>query len=220
MKPRLIVALDVDSFKKAKYFVDLLHKQASIFKVGMQLFTVCGPKIIDYIHKKGAETFLDLKFHDIPNTVANAVKSAVSLKVKMLTLHISGGEDMLCAAVNVLSGIPKTKRPLLIGVTILTSQKASCDDVLVLAKRGISAGLDGVVCSVNEAKFLRDNIKDKFVIVTPGIRLKDAKIDDQKRVATYQDAKCAGSDFVVVGRPVLEANNPLKAVSQIIYGIK
>lgn len=215
-EPELIVALDVDSVEKAKHFVDLLHSKVKIFKVGLQLFIACGPEIIDYIHKNGAEVFLDLKFYDIPNTVANAVKSAVSLKVKMLTLHISGGEDMLAAAVRVVSEKSKTERPLLIGVTVLTSQNAEPREVVRLADIGIRCGLDGVVCSVHEVKNLRDSIKKEFLIITPGIRPKDVKADDQKRVATYKDAEAAGSDFVVVGRPVLEAENPLEAIDKML----
>ncbi|MFA6349861.1 MAG: orotidine-5'-phosphate decarboxylase [Candidatus Omnitrophota bacterium] len=215
---RVILALDVDNLAKAKYFVNKLYPRVKMFKVGSHLFTAYGPQVIKFIDKKGAEVFLDLKFLDIPNTVANAVRSAVGLKVKMLTLHISGGEEMLKAAVNAARDHSKKlmiKRPLLIGVTVLTSQKARPQDVLKLAKSGISCGLDGVVCSVREAAYLRRKIKRPFIIVTPGIRPKAAGKDDQKRVATASQAIKAGSDYLVVGRPILEAKDPLAALKSL-----
>lgn len=215
LQAALILALDVDGFEKARRFINLLYPKIKIFKVGSQLFTACGPKIVEYIHKKGAQVFLDLKFHDIPNTVANAVRQAVRLKVKMLTLHISGGEQMLKEAVKAAKDEAlhlKVKKPLLVGVTVLTSQEASREDILRLAKSGLTCGLDGVVCSAQEVKFLRENIKGKFVIVTPGIRPKTGSTDDQKRVATANEALKAGSSFLVVGRPILEVKDPQEAL--------
>ena len=220
---KIILALDVDSFSKAKHFVNLLYPEINIFKVGAQLFTGCGPKIIEYIHKKGAEVFLDLKFYDIPHTVANAVVSAVRLKVKMLTLHISGGQVMLEAAVKAAKQEAlrlKQKRPLLIGVTVLTSQEARQEDILKLAKLGLESGLDGIVCSGQETKFLRRKIKRKCIIVTPGIRLPANTRDDQKRIRTAQEAIKAGSDFLVIGRPIIEAHNPQAALTKIVRGEK
>lgn len=219
MKPSLIVALDVDSFTKAKKLVDALYPVVKIFKVGSQLFTLAGPKIVEYIKKKKAEVFLDLKFHDIPNTIANAVRSAVSLEAKMLTLHASGGDEMLRAAVKAAaeeSSRLKVKRPLLIGVTVLTSQDARPDDVLGLARKAIDRGLDGVVCSVREAADVRQACGSGFIIVTPGIRPDSAAKDDQKRTATVCEAIAAGSDFIVVGRPIVEAADPLKAAKEFI----
>lgn len=219
MKAKIIVALDVDSFIKAKYFVNKLYSKIRIFKVGAQLFTACGPKIIEYIHKKGAEVFLDLKFFDIPNTVANAVRQAVRLKVRMLTLHIWGGEEMIRASVKAAkeeSRRLKIKPPLLIGVTVLTSKEVKPHGVLELAKVGLRDGLDGVVCSVRESMLLRKKIKKRFVIVTPGIRPNKAVGDDQKRTATARDAIRAGSDFLVIGRPILEAEDPVKAIKDLI----
>lgn len=215
----LILALDVDSYTKAKHFVDLLYPKIKIFKVGSMLFTACGPKIIEYIHKKKAEVFLDLKFLDIPNTVVNSVAMAGRHQVKMLTLHISGGKQMLVAAVEKAqeeSRRLKLKPPLLIGVTVLTSQEAKPQDILKLAKFGLECGLDGVVCSPQEIKLLRENIPRKFIIVTPGIRLKSAPADDQKRTATASEAIKAGSDFLVVGRPILEAKDPLAAAAELL----
>ncbi|MCM8763321.1 MAG: orotidine-5'-phosphate decarboxylase [Candidatus Omnitrophica bacterium] len=209
LSSRIILALDVDNFKKARYFVDLLYPEVKIFKVGSQLFTACGPQIIEYIHKKGAEVFLDLKYFDIPHTVAAAVYQAGRLKVKMLTLHILGGPTMLKSAVAVAK-----RQTLLIGVTVLTSQKTGPQEVLKLAKFGLSCGLDGVVCSAQEAALLRRKIRKKFIIVTPGIRPEGYKADDQTRTATAQQAREAGADFIVVGRPILEAKNPQEALKQ------
>ncbi len=219
MKPRVILALDVDNLQKAKYFINKLYPKVKIFKVGAQLFTAFGPKIVEAINKKGAEVFLDLKFFDIPNTVANAVRQAVRLKVKMLTMHILGDEEMLkqaLAAAKEEAGRLKVKRPLLIGVTVLTSKEANSSDVLTLAKLGLESGLDGVVCSVREAALLRKEIKKKFVIVTPGIRPAGASRNDQKRTATVEEAIRAGSDFLVIGRPILEATDPLKAAEALL----
>ncbi|MDO8747789.1 MAG: orotidine-5'-phosphate decarboxylase [Candidatus Omnitrophota bacterium] len=212
---KLILALDVDSPEKARNFVNLLYPKVRVFKIGSQLFTGCGPKIIEFIHKKGGEVFLDLKFHDIPNTVANAVAQAARLKVKMLTLHISGGKEMLEAAVKAAKTI-KHNHPLLIGVTVLTSQESGRDEVLRLARIGLECGLDGVVCSVQEVRFLRGELGKDFVIVTPGIRPKKTGVDDQKRIATASQAIAAGSDFLVVGRPILEAKDPVEALTGIL----
>ena len=216
---KLILALDVDSPEKARNFVNLLYPKVRIFKIGSQLFTGCGPKIIEFIHKKGGEVFLDLKFYDIPNTVANAVAQACRLKVKMLTLHISGGKEMLEAAVKAAKEASlaiKRRRPLLIGVTVLTSQESGRDEVLRLARIGLGCGLDGVVCSAQEVRFLRGELGKDFVIVTPGIRPRQTGVDDQKRIATASQAIAAGSDFLVVGRPILEAKDPLEALTGIL----
>ena len=218
-KPALILALDVDTLEEAKDFVDKLYPKIKIFKVGSHLFTAYGPKIIELLHKKGAEVFLDLKYFDIPNTVSGAVAAAVRLKVKMLTLHICGGQEMLEAAVSAASRQAKAlkiARPLLIGVTILTSQTTKVGEVLALAKQGIACGLDGVVCSAQEAIVLRRKIKKNFVIVTPGIRPDNLGKDDQKRTATVSQAIKAGSDFLVIGRPILKAPDPLLQVDELL----
>jgi len=217
-KGEIILALDVDSLKKAKYFVNKLYPKIKIFKVGIQLFTACGPKIIELIHKKGAEVFLDLKFFDIPNTVAHAIRQSVKMHVKMLTMHILGDEEMIKAAIKAANEEAKKlriKRPLLIGVTVLTSKEANSSDVLTLARMGVECGLDGVVCSAQEAQTLRKKIKKRFVIVTPGIRPMGSFKNDQKRTATAQEAVKAGSNFLVVGRPILEAKDPLKVIDNL-----
>ncbi len=216
---KIILALDVDDFSRGRYFVERLYPRIKIFKVGAHLFLTCGTKIIQFINKQGGLVFLDLKFFDIPNTVANAVRQAVRFKIGMLTLHINGGEEMLSAAVGAAreeSRRLKIKRPLLLGVTVLTSQKAAPGAVLALAKRGLRCGLDGIVCSAREAGFLRKRIKQKFIIVTPGIRPKGAEDFDQKRTATAQEAIKAGSDYLVVGRPILKAKEPLEALKELI----
>ncbi|MFH0855620.1 MAG: orotidine-5'-phosphate decarboxylase [Candidatus Omnitrophota bacterium] len=218
MKAEIILALDVDSFSKAKYFVRKLYPEIKIFKVGMQLYTSVGPKAIKMIHENGGEVFLDLKFLDIPNTVAKAVREAMRHRVKMLTLHISGGEEMLKAAVSAAKDEAKRlkiKKPLLVGVTVLTSQKSTLARVLKLARIGINSGLDGVVCSALEAKSLRSKIKSRFVIVTPGIRPAGVDKNDQKRVTTVSEAIKAGSNLLVIGRPILEALDPLKVAKSL-----
>ncbi|MEW6170396.1 MAG: orotidine-5'-phosphate decarboxylase [Candidatus Omnitrophota bacterium] len=218
-KNNLIVALDLDSFTKAKKFINLLYKDVKLFKVGLQLFINCGHEIIPEIKKKGAEVFLDLKFYDIPNTVSNAVTEAVRLNVKMLTVHISGGKEMLTSAVRTAkkeAKILRIKKPLLIGVTVLTSQETKPSRVLELAKMGLSCGLDGIVCSVKEVQYLRKKINKKFIIVTPGIRPNTQNFDDQKRIASAKEALRLGSDYLVVGRPILEARNPKKALQDML----
>ncbi|MDD5119734.1 MAG: orotidine-5'-phosphate decarboxylase [Candidatus Omnitrophica bacterium] len=223
-RPEIILALDVDTIEEARDFADKLYPKIKIFKVGSHLFTAYGPKVIEMLHKHGAEVFLDLKYFDIPNTVAKAIEAATRLGVKMLTLHISGGKEMIEAAVKaaayqaeVLSSIP----PLLLGVTVLTSIQADKDEVLGMAQHGLDYGLDGVVCSVHEAEILRSQIKKNFIIVTPGIRENNSAGDDQKRVATVAQAQKAGSNFLVIGRPILKADDPIAKTEALlgeIYG--
>ena len=225
LEPDLILALDVDTLESAAAIVDRLYPRIKIFKVGSLLFTAYGPKIIEMLHKKGAEVFLDLKYFDIPNTVAKAVAAAARQKVKMLTLHISGGKEMIEAAVfsaKQQAKAIKAARPLLIGVTVLTSSAAKSKDVLALARKGINSGLDGVVCSAREASLIRKKIKKDFLIITPGIR-PDRVRDDQKRTATVKQAVKAGSDFLVIGRPILTSKDPLKTTEEILgdlYGAR
>ena len=221
--PEIILALDVDDLTKAKHFVGEFYPKIKIFKVGIHLFTLEGPKIVKFINETGAGVFLDLKFFDIPNTMANAVRAATRLKVKMLTLHISGGADMLLQAQEAAKDEAerlKIKKPLLIGVTILTSEEANPSEVLTLAKMGLESGLDGIVCSAREARILREEIKKDFLIVTPGIRPDKAAADDQKRTATVSEAISAGSNFLVIGRPILKAEDPLKAVDELLEQAK
>ena len=216
---KLILALDVDTLEQAKHLVDLLASDIKIFKVGIHLFTACGTSIIEYIRGKGAEVFLDLKFFDIPNTVASAMKQVVKLQVKMCTLHILGDEEMLKGAKIAAQEEAirlDVARPLLIGVTVLTSKETTSDDVLILARLGIDSGLDGIVCSAREVAFLKKEINKKFIAVTPGIRPPRFASADQKRTATVEEAIANGSDFLVIGRPIIEAADPRAVVREIL----
>ncbi len=216
---QIILALDVDTIEEAKGFVDTLYPKIKIFKVGSHLFTTYGPKIVEMLHKSGADIFLDLKYYDIPNTIAQSTAAATRLRVKMLTLHISGGHEMIKAAVEAAARqaeVSGLARPLLIGVTVLTSQKAGQREVLKLAQLGLACGLDGVVCSVHEAAVLRNKIKENFLIVTPGIRVDNSIKDDQRRTATASQAVKAGSNFLVIGRPILKADNPITKTEELL----
>lgn len=225
MRPELIVALDVAAEAEAKGLIDRLYPAVKIFKVGSQLFTACGPDVIKYIRRKGADVFLDLKFHDIPNTVAAAVAAALRLDIFMLTLHACGGAEMMKRAKEAAgSGLGETNKrePKLVAVTVLTSDGAAEDTQKLVVERALAAktsGLDGVVCSVSEAAAVRKACGEKFIIVTPGIRPSGGNKDDQKRVATPAAALAAGSDFLVVGRPILETADPLSAAQQILKEI-
>ncbi len=211
MKSKLIVALDVESYQDASSLVQATRDVVDIFKVGSQLFTRAGPRIIEFLHEHGKECFLDLKFHDIPHTVAKAVESAAALHVRMLTVHASGGEEMLKAA----AAIPN--HPLLLGVTVLTSVGGDVQtEVLGLAKLAKACGLDGVIASPQEIRLLREAVGKDFLIVTPGIRPSAAQAGDQKRVMTPADAVAAGADYIVVGRPIIAASDPAQAAARII----
>lgn len=247
LKDKLIVALDVPTAEDAKRFVALLSPEVKFFKVGSQLFTACGPEVIRMIGEEGGRVFLDLKFHDIPNTVYSATASSASAGVYlvpsglneqsaeeqvtknmyypvfMMTLHTLGGLEMLKAAVRGATDKAaelKIKKPYLVGVTVLTSESidknTSDGEVLRRAKLAKDAGLDGIVCAVPEVAIIRKEFGKEFIIVTPGIRSKGAEKDDQKRVATAQEAIEAGTDYIVVGRPILEAKDPLKVVRELL----
>ncbi len=219
---KLILALDVNSREAALHWVKLLYPKVKIFKVGLQLFTACGPQIIRDIRKSGADIFLDLKFNDIPNTMVAAVKEARKLKVTMLTVHTLSGPSAL-KRVSEACG----SQMQVLGVTILTSicpnflkdlriQRGLSEQALYLAKMAKSCGLDGVICSPLEAAVVRKNLGKNFTIVSPGIRANNAPSDDQNRTATAGQAAAAGVDYIVVGRPILKAKDPLKAAQEII----
>lgn len=221
--PEIILALDVNDVKKACGLVNDLYPRISFFKVGLQLFTACGPEIVRFITAKGARVFLDLKFHDIPNTVAAAVRQGVAGGASLLTLHVSGGETMLKAAADAAdeeASKIKVPRPQLWGVTVLTSAPADPQDVLYRAQTAVACGLDGVVCSVKETVLLREHLPASTVIVTPGIRLSGENIHDQKRVATIEDAVRAGSSYLVVGRPILQAPSPKEAAHLMVHTLQ
>ncbi|KPK97743.1 MAG: hypothetical protein AMJ95_07540 [Omnitrophica WOR_2 bacterium SM23_72] len=220
---KLIVALDVDKLEIAKDLIEDLYPTVKLFKVGSQLFTACGPEAIRMVGEKGGEVFLDLKFHDIPHTVYKAVASGLGPHVFMMTLHTLGGLEMLREGIRGAedeTAKQQIKKPILVGVTVLTSEAVTPEEVLKRALLAKQAGLDGVVCAVSEARLIREKFGREFIIVTPGIRPKGTRTDDQKRVATAQEAIDAGADFIVVGRPILEAKeegkDPLKALQEIL----
>ncbi len=232
----LMVALDVDTFEKAQKLIDELSDHIDIFKIGSQLFTAYGPFVTRYVQAKGKKVFLDLKFHDIPNTVASAVKSAVSLSVSpnqdrnfaplfMMTVHTQGGEEMLKAAAQAAkeqAALLGVQRPLIVGVTVLTSQaKTDNLDQIVLERATLAkaCGLDGIVASVEEAAMVRKALGKDFIIVTPGIRPAGADVGDQKRVATPAIALASGSNFLVIGRPIVADKNPKQAAINILEEI-
>lgn len=228
---RLIIALDVESAAQALRLVERLQPLVGMFKVGSQLFTAAGPEIVRRIVQAGARVFLDLKFHDIPNTVAGATAEATRLGIHILNVHALGGSEMMRRAVEAAhkaSERQNTARPRVIAVTVLTSadQKALAEVgideppaalVLRLAKLAAQVGLDGVVASPQEASLIRASLqRDDFLIVTPGVRPASTAAHDQKRVATPAAAIRAGADYVVMGRAVLEAPDPEEAVRRII----
>lgn len=219
-KNPLIVALDVETFDEAKTLVQKLGDSVDMYKIGSQLFTAYGPQAVREIASAGRKIFLDLKFHDIPNTVANAVESASKLNVFMLTIHTIGGKEMMMAAAEAAN--KSSSHPLIIGVTVLTSDTATANTsqtVLERARLALESGLDGVVASPVEAAMLRRELGSKFIIVTPGIRPASASVDDQKRVATPADAMAAGSNYLVVGRPIVKAKDPRQAAQDILKEI-
>lgn len=227
---KLIVALDVDTFDSAKTIVNTLYPAVKIFKIGSQLFTNAGPSSVEYAVSRGALVFLDLKFHDIPNTVAGAARAATRLGVFMLNVHVQGGFDMMkrtMQAVKEETEILKIQRPLVLGVTVLTSmsekdlkdleiRKGVKSQVTYLAKLARDAGLDGVVASADEIQPIRWSCGDDFIIVTPGIRPEWAQKNDQKRTATPKEAISLGANYIVVGRPILEARDPKAAAEEIL----
>ncbi|MFH2011371.1 MAG: orotidine-5'-phosphate decarboxylase [Pseudomonadota bacterium] len=234
LKDRVIVALDVDNIKDAKRLIEQLRDYTGVFKVGKQLYTNAGPEVLYIIQKNGGKVFLDLKFHDIPNTVAKAGQEAVKLNVFMYNLHALGGFDMMRMAVNFTKAkamelnIP---RPIVLAVTLLTSLNEkdlrevgiNCsveEEVLRLAKLSQKAGVDGIVASPREVKMIRENLDEDFIIVTPGIRPNPEIIDDQKRNMTPKEAILAGSDFIVIGRPIIGAADPVESAKRILEEIK
>ncbi|MGK0298048.1 MAG: orotidine-5'-phosphate decarboxylase, partial [Gammaproteobacteria bacterium] len=216
-KSRIIVSLDFSELDVTIALARQLDPKLCRLKIGKELFTRFGPTVIEKLMKLGFDIFLDLKFHDIPNTVAGACKSAASLGVWMINVHALGGRKMLIAASN---AVKETKhKPILVAVTILTSMTnddlmeigvnlTTQEAVIKLASLSAEAGLDGVVCSAMEAPLLRSKMDEKFCLVTPGIRPLDAEKNDQSRVVTPADAVIAGSDYLVIGRPITNAINP------------
>jgi orotidine-5'-phosphate decarboxylase len=222
-KDRLIVALDVKTADEARALVDRLSGKAGMFKIGSQLFTAAGPQLVREIVGRGEKVFLDLKYHDIPNTVSNAVAEASLLGVSLMTVHALGGKAMMEAAVGALPAMGSR----LLAVTILTSHDQQsldsiglpgpvADSVQRLARLAQDAGADGVVASPLEAELVRAACGPDFLIVTPGIRPGGSKAHDQARAATPADAIRAGASYVVVGRPIAEATDPAAAAAAVV----
>ena len=230
MRERLIVALDVDNLEQATGLVRVLSGEVGMFKIGKQLFTHAGPQAVRLIQDLGGEIFLDLKFHDIPNTVAKAAIEATRLGVKMFNVHASGSLEMMRLTAKEVQRVcrqEKRRRPIMLAVTVLTSlnqddlkrvgvtQKVAAQ-VVRLALLTKEASMDGVVASPHEVADIREACGRRFVIVTPGIRPADGNRNDQQRVMTPADAVRAGVDYIVVGRPIIEAKDPVAAARAIV----
>jgi orotidine-5'-phosphate decarboxylase len=222
--PRIIIALDYPNALPALALADRLEPSLCRLKVGKQLFTATGPALLEELMQRGFEVFLDLKFHDIPNTTAQACKAAADLGVWMVNVHALGGRKMLEAAREAIAR--SVRQPKLIAVTLLTSMAQQdlveigidatpAEMVLRLATLARDSGLDGVVCSAQEAALLRKQCGNEFCLVTPGIRPAHAGLDDQSRVMTPHAAMQAGSSYLVIGRPITQAEDPLQALLDI-----
>lgn len=229
-KERLIVALLADTMKDAEAMVKLLKEEVHTFEVGAPTYTSLGPDVIKMIHHHGCRVFLDLKYHDIPSTISRAVGNATKLGVEMLTVHASGGHDMLVRSVEAAqyAAGSKSKMPKLIAVTVLTSMESLGDigvqfevreQVVRLAKLAKECGLHGALASPLEISPIRKACGDKFLIVTPGVRPIGAAAEDQRRIASPIMAIAAGSDYLVIGRPVVQAKDPRAVVKQILKEI-
>ena len=233
-KDKLIFALDVDSIKEAEDWVLRLKDCVGIFKVGKELFTECGPKVVEKILSCGSKVFLDLKFHDIPSTVAKAGIQAAKLGVSIFNVHALGGREMMeRVAEDVWNTCEKERieHPLIIAVTILTSLnneqlkelgiiKPVAEEVRILARLAENSGLDGVVCSPKEISIIKNECGRNFKVFTPGIIAKNSPPDDQKRTATAFEAVLLGSDFIVVGRLIRNAPDPALAAKEILEEMK
>lgn len=223
------MALDVPSAAQARQLVQAIGESATTYKIGKQLFTAEGPQLVRELVASGRKVFLDLKFHDIPNTVAGAVRSAAELKVSMLTVHASGGSKMLKEAAE--AAAQSSAKPLVLAVTVLTSMAdadlqeigvsgTALSQVLRLGALARQAGCGGLVASAKEAGELRRELGEGFAIVTPGVRPAGSVAGDQARVMTPRDAIAAGASHLVVGRPIIEAADPAKAAAAIVSEIE
>ena len=223
-EPRIIVALDYDNSNSALSLADQLNPNQCRLKVGKELFVAAGPQLVKSLSDRGFDVFLDLKFHDIPNTVAKAVSAAADLGAWMTNVHASGGTRMMTAAREAVENHGGDM--LLIAVTVLTSMdetdlqqvgvnSVAGDQVLALANLTKQAGLDGVVCSAQEATHLKQQLGQDFKLITPGIRLTDSASDDQRRIVSPAQAIEQGSDYLVIGRPITQAENPQQMLQKI-----
>ncbi|MBT4833292.1 MAG: orotidine-5'-phosphate decarboxylase [Porticoccaceae bacterium] len=226
---RVIVALDYDDQQSALNLAEQLDPSQCRLKVGKELFTVAGPQLVKALVERNFDVFLDLKFHDIPNTTAHAISAAADLGVWMANVHACGGSRMMEAAQQSLE--QKGSDMLLIAVTVLTSMDQSdlqqvgisnspTEQVLHLARLAKNSGLHGVVCSAQEASALKADLGADFKLVTPGIRLPDSAADDQRRIVSPEDAIALGSDYLVIGRPITQSDNPLATLDQINLSLR
>lgn len=235
MKPEIIVALDFDNADSAKKIVEMTGDAVTWYKVGLELFVSDGRTVIEYLKKQNKKIFLDLKFHDIPNTVVSAVLASLNYETDMVNMHTQGGLEMMKSVSDkVVNHCEKKniKKPLLIGVTLLTSLDdaylnymklgfgTSREYVMHLATMAKQSGLDGVVSSAAETPFIKQSLGSHFLTITPGIRPAEVSVDDQKRVVTPQDAKKMGTDYIVVGRPITQAKDPYQAALNILEEMK
>ena len=234
MGEKLIVALDVSDLKQAEALVEKVSPLVKTFKIGKELFTAAGPEAVRMVHAHKCRVFLDLKFHDIPNTVASACEAAAKLGVFMMNVHALGGKTMMMNAVQAVHKVnegKKTAAPKILGVTVLTSLKDAdlkevgiskkvSQEVPVLAVLAKNSGLDGVVASAQEIALIRSFVGKNFLIVTPGVRPTWAAHGDQKRVMTPAEAVSAGADYIVVGRPITQHPQPLVAAEKILKEIE
>jgi len=227
---KVLIALDYDDQETALAFVKQLSPDTCRLKVGKEMFTYFGPEFVKELIELGFDVFLDLKFHDIPNTVAKAVTAAAKMGVWMVNVHASGGYEMMHKAKLALEEFGD-RAPILIAVTVLTSMdepelkrlginKSPQEQVIYLAKLAKEAGLDGVVCSAQEANVLKAELGENFKLVTPGIRPEGSEAGDQKRIMSPKQAIEAGSDYLVVGRPITKAANPVKVLQDVNESIK
>jgi orotidine-5'-phosphate decarboxylase len=229
-RDKIIVALDVDTAARARELVETLRGRIGAVKIGLELFVSTGPDFVRELVDSGCRVFLDLKYHDIPNTVARAAAQAAGLGVWMLNVHADGGTDMMraaAAAIKDASLRANQPRPYLIAVTVLTSRDdaslretghegSAAEQVVRLARLAKACGLDGVVASAQEARGIRTEVGRDFLIVTPGIRNNAGTSDDQKRVTTFAEALSNGSSYVVIGRPITGSSDPAGAVEEIL----
>lgn len=230
MNRKVIIALDVSSREEALRLVNQLHDLAGMFKVGSQLFMAAGAPIVSDIIGTGGRVFLDLKFHDIPNTVSHAAVEAARLGISMMTIHASGGRAMMETVAKDLGNKFGEKKPAVVAVTVLTSLDTKAlfemgwempvdEQVQRLALLAQECGIDGVVCSPREIQIVRRVVEPKFKIVTPGIRLPDQSLNDQQRIATPRDALSSGADYIVVGRAVIDNADPRFALQRLLETI-
>ncbi|MFA7059288.1 MAG: orotidine-5'-phosphate decarboxylase [Pedobacter sp.] len=226
-RKKIIFALDVNGLAEIDRYAEMLSTKVGMFKVGKELFTSCGLEAVKAVQRHGGQVFLDLKYHDIPNTVAKAMVEAARLGVQMANLHALGGAEMMETAVTAVHKEFGDDRPRLLAVTILTSSTEETlrgvgidhpvqDMVVRLAKLAKESGMDGVVASPLEIKLIREACGSDFLIVTPGVRPLFAAADDQKRIMTPAEAVVAGADYLVIGRPIAKAAVPVDAVAMIV----